>query len=150
MADDLGRLFDGLGGIRLARLFAGVQHGPLDHRDRVIHVEGFGQIVEGAALVGTDGALEIGVGGHDDDRQGRVLLVYLAQQVDAVDPGHPDVADDRVGLFAVQAGKQSVAGFETDRVDTLLLQRPLQHPADGSVVVHHPDSCVAPLHGVAP
>jgi hypothetical protein len=51
--------------------------GAPDQLERLIDVEGLRQVFEGAALKRRDGAFEIGVGGHDDDRQRREALLDL-------------------------------------------------------------------------
>src|SRR3989344_109281 len=62
-----------------------------DELDRLGQIEGLGQVFEGATLEGRDGAVQVGVGGHDDDRQTRMAGLDLAQQVDARAARHADV-----------------------------------------------------------
>ncbi|MCY1432524.1 hypothetical protein D9M71_485250 [compost metagenome] len=147
-AEDLlhGRRFaDDLRGACLARrgfqalLFLGVLVGALDQGNRLVDVEGLGQVLEGAALVGSDRAVQVGVGGHDDHRQARVQVADLRQQVEATDARHADVRDDHVRLLPGEATEQAVGALETLRVHAFLLQGLFQDPADGPVVVDNPD-----------
>ncbi|MCY1350908.1 hypothetical protein D9M69_371540 [compost metagenome] len=138
LADDLrgarqcGRRFQGL-------LFLGVLVGALDQGDRLVDVERLGQVFEGAALVGRHRAVQVGMRGHDDHRQARVHLADLRQQVEAAGAGHADVGDDHVRLLAAEAAEHAVGVVEAERGHAFLLQRFLQYPADGAVVVDDPD-----------
>jgi hypothetical protein len=57
-----------------------------------------------------DRAVQVGVGGHDDDRQVGQLLLDLAQQIQARAAGHADVADQHLGLVVGQR-RQHLAGL---------------------------------------
>jgi hypothetical protein len=48
-----------------------LRDGPAHQVDGLVDVEGLGQVFEGAALEGRNGGVEVGIGGHDDDRQVR-------------------------------------------------------------------------------
>ena len=89
------------------------------------------------------------MGGGDDDRQFRVLIVDARQQVQAVDTGHTYVADDDVRLLGKHALDQLVAIGKALVVDTGLAERAFQHPADRAVIIHDPDFSVS-LHGSVP
>ncbi len=114
---------------------------PPDQLDRLIDVEGLGQIFEGTALEGGDRALQIGIGGHDDDRDGREAGLHFLQQLQPRLAGHADVGHQdlrRLGtLFKLRDG---LAGRgEALEGDALAGQGLLQDPADGTVVVDDPD-----------
>jgi hypothetical protein len=114
--------------------------GAADQLDRPCHVEGLGQVFEGAALERADGAVQVGVGRHDDDRQRRLAALDLGQQLDATAAGHADVADQHLRRVAgVQRGQQLARVGEQAHRQLLALQRALQHEADGLVVVDDPD-----------
>jgi hypothetical protein len=49
--------------------FPRLGEGALGDRDHLVDIEGLGQVLEGALLVGGDGAVEIRVRGGDDHRQ---------------------------------------------------------------------------------
>jgi hypothetical protein len=76
---------------------------------RLVHVERLGQVLEGAAAVGGDRALEIGVRGHDDDRDLRRPGADGLEQLQAADAGHADVGDHHVRPLAVQQPGTSFA-----------------------------------------
>ena len=91
------RLAEHLGHLRLRARRAPPRAGSRRRARRISstalrHVEGLGQVLEGAALEGRDGAVEVGVGRHDDHRQAGQALLDLGQQVDARAAGHADVA----------------------------------------------------------
>ena len=147
-AEDLlhgGRLADDfLGGFlfgrRRRRFFLGKGHGPFDDGDGFVHVERFGQILERAALVGVDGAVEVGMGRHDDDRQLRVGLVDATNELHAVHAGHSHVGKDGDGPLVLQVMHGVIGRGESGNGNVSLLHGPLQHPAYGPVVVDDPDS----------
>ncbi|MND56661.1 hypothetical protein D3C80_477720 [compost metagenome] len=139
------RFADDLRGARLRRrrfqalLFLGVLEGALDQRHGFVDVEGLGQVLEGAALVGGHRAVQVGMGGHDDHWQARVQLADPCQQVQAAGTGHADVGDDHVRLLAGEAAEQAVGALEALGGHAFLLQGLFQDPADGTVVVDDPD-----------
>jgi len=57
----------------------------------LIDIEGLRQILEGAALKRRYGALEVGIGGHDDDRYCREAFLEELQQFQPRLTRHPDV-----------------------------------------------------------
>jgi hypothetical protein len=107
--------------------------------DGLVEVEGLRQVLEGTAVEGGHGAVEVRVRGHDDDRQVRDGGVDLLQQIEAVDAGHADVGQDHVGALALQRLHDADAVGEAGHIHVGLAQRALQHPADGAVVVDDPD-----------
>jgi hypothetical protein len=106
----------------------------------LVHVEGFRQVLEGAALVGVDGAVQVGVSGHDDDRQFRVSLVDALDEIHAVHARHAHVGDDGDRPLVVEVVQRVVGGGERRDGNAGLGHGPLQHPANRAVVVDHPDS----------
>ena len=107
--------------------------------DRMIHIERFGQVLEGAALKRGHRTFQIGVRGHDDDRQGGMLLAQGLQQVQTGTARHADVADDHLGRVVRKFGHRFVGGSKTLVLDLLACQGFFQHPADRAVVVDDPD-----------
>ena len=59
--------------------------------DCLVDVKRFGQVFEGAALVGVDCGVEVRVGRHDDDGQVGLAAMDLFQQAQTVDARHADV-----------------------------------------------------------
>ena len=54
-----------------------------DQLDCFGHVKRLGQVLKCTTLESAHGAVQVGVGRHDDDGQGRKFFLYLAQQIDA-------------------------------------------------------------------
>jgi uncharacterized protein YoaH (UPF0181 family) len=122
------------------RLAHALLHRAVDELHRLGHVEGLGQVLEGAALEGRDGAVEVGVGGHDDDRQLRQARLELRQQVQPRAAGHADVADQHLRLVAVVQRRHDVAGVgEAAHRELLARERLLEHEADRLIVIDDPD-----------
>ena len=120
-------------------------HRTADQFDRMINIEGFGQVFVGAALEGGHRAFEVGVGGHDDDRQRRVARLGLLQQFKAGFPRHADVADHHLRRLLVERGQRLACGGKHLEGDVLARQCLLEHPAYRAVVVNDPDW----FHGVS-
>ena len=133
-----------------ALLLLGMLIGTLDQRYRFVDIEGFGQVLEGATLIGRYGAVQIRMGGHDDHRQARVHLADSGQQLQAAGARHANVGDDHVRLLTGQATEHAIGAVEALGAHALLLQGLFQDPADGAVVVNDPYGFTAAHVGVAP
>jgi hypothetical protein len=146
-----------LHGRRLAEDLRDLRHGRLDlslvqalldgapdQVDRLGHVEGLGQVVEGAALEGADRAVEVRVGGHDDDRQVAMPRLDLREQLDARASGHADVGDEHLRLLVLERREHVARVREAADGELLARQRLLEHEADRLVVVDDPDG----LHAI--
>ena len=72
--------------------------GAANQFDRAVDVEGFWQVLEGAAAKRAHRAVEVAVGGHDDDRQLGVAALGFGQQLDAAAARHADVGHQHLGL----------------------------------------------------
>jgi hypothetical protein len=114
-------------------------HRPPDQLHRLRHVERLGQVFEGAALERGHRAVQVGVRGHDDDRQPGQPLLDPGQQVDARGAGHADVADQHLRRLVVQRGQHLARIGEAAHLQLLARERLLQHEADRVVVVDDPD-----------
>ena len=101
VANDFGR-----SSIARIRCAAGVlcllRLGPCHGGHHFVDVEGLGQVLEGALLIGIDCAVEIGVRGGDDDGQVGLSRFNLRQQGNTVHAGHTDVADYNHRRIALQ------------------------------------------------
>ena len=88
----LAQNFRGVGGARFDARFAQafVERAP-DQLDGLVDIEGFGQVLEGAALERRHGRLQVGKSGDDDDRQPRIAGLDGLQQVQARFTWHADV-----------------------------------------------------------
>ena len=84
------------------RLLRGAAH----EVHRLVDVEGLGQVLERAALIGGDRRIQIGVRGHDDDRQAGPRHLNVLEQVEAAAPGHADVGHQHIGRVGAQ-GRQA-------------------------------------------
>jgi hypothetical protein len=70
------------------------------------------------------------VGRHDDHWQQRVLIMHGGQQVQPVDAGHADVADDGVRTLPLQAVQKVFTILEALCMQPGFGQGFLQYPAD--------------------
>lgn len=118
----------------------------IDQRDRLVHVERLGQVIERAALKGGYGAVQVGKGGHHDDRQTGMALFKLAQQLQAVATGHADIGHQCDGRFARQRFQHVGRLGETAGGDTSAGQGLFEDPADGLVVVDDRSSRASSLY----
>jgi len=150
------RLTEDFGGDGLDRrctdLGRALRQRPAYQRHGLIDVERFRQIFEGAALEGRHRRIEVGIGGHDDDRQVGVILLDLAQQVEAAGAGHADVGNQHARQLSRRQRRQRLVGrAEAGALDAFASERLFQHPADRAVVVDDPDSihlfCFSPCAG---
>ena len=89
------------------------------------------------------------MGGGDDDGKLWVFRVDAAEQVEAIDSGHTDIADDDVRLLQEHAFDKRVAIGKALVVYAGLAERTFQYPANRAVIIHDPDLSVS-LHGTAP
>ncbi len=139
------RLAEDLGGERgvlaCTILVRGLLERTAHERHRLVHVEGLGQVLEGAALEGRHRAVEVRVRGHDDDRQLRVAGLHLLQQVQAGFAGHADIGQQHGRRLrrALELGERVAGRAEAGVVDALAAEGLLQHPADRAVVIDDPD-----------
>jgi hypothetical protein len=113
--------------------------GPVDEFQGVVHVEGLGQVFEGAALEGGDRRIQVGIGGHDDDGQAGLLGLDLLHELQAAHARHADVRHHRAGGFPVQGAQGRLGGVEDAVGQVFPRQGLLEHPSDGAVVVDDPD-----------
>jgi hypothetical protein len=136
LPENLGRAGRDLLGALLAHALV---HRAADQIDRLVDVEGLGQVLERAALECSDRALQIGVGGHDDHRQLRVPLLDVLEELEAGGARHPDVGHQHLGRVALQLGERLLRDAERLVGNALAGERLLEHPADRAVVVDYPD-----------
>src|SRR5690606_4895647 len=108
-------------------------------------VEWLGQIFEGPTSVRGDGAFQIRMGGHDDDRKLGVLLMNGGQQIQSIDSRHPNVADNSARLISFQAVQKILAVLDAKGSEAVLAEGFLQHPSGRFVVVEYPYG-VVPVH----
>ena len=68
-------------------------HRATNQLHRLGQIERLGQVLERAALEGRHRTVQVRIGGHDDDRQFRLLRMHLLQQLQARAARHADIAD---------------------------------------------------------
>ena len=90
-----------LGALRPASL--ALRGGAPHERHRLVDVEGLRQVLECAALIGGDRAVEVRVRGHHDHRQRRMPASNDLQQLHARRAGHAHVGDQHVGTARARA-----------------------------------------------
>lgn len=90
------------------------------------------------------------MGGHDDDRQARVVLADLCQQVEAAGARHADIGNDHIRLLACQAAHHAICAVEALGGHAFLLQGFFQDPADGAIIVDDPYGFTSAHEAVAP
>ena len=133
LPEHLGRGRHALFGHFLALAFV---DGAADELHRPRQVEGLRKVFEGAALKRRDGAIKVGEGGHDDDRQSRVLGLDLVEQIEAGTTRHADVAHQDLGALQFVVGSRFECGKDLARVgeatgrQVFAQQRFFQHEAD--------------------
>ena len=121
-------------------------HGTPDQLHRFLHIERLGQILVRPALERRHRAVQIGKRRHHDHRQRRMRALHPRQQIQAGQPRrirHADVADQHhghtVACRILQRGQHLSRALERHGRQLCALQGPLQHKADGGVVVDNPD-----------
>jgi hypothetical protein len=103
---------------------------------------GFGQVFESAALEGRDGAVQVGEGRHDDDRQAGMLFLDLVSRSRPEPPGMRMSLTRICGPSSscrVQRLQHLARVGEAARRQVLAHQRFFEHEADGLVIVNDPD-----------
>jgi hypothetical protein len=85
---------------RMHRLVHRFVNRSLDQLDRLIDIEGFGQVLEGAALKCGNRAFQIGIGGHDDDRHRREAVLTSCSKLQPGLAGHADVGQQDLRRLA--------------------------------------------------
>jgi hypothetical protein len=123
--------------------------GTPDQRHGVVDVKWLWQVFEGSALVGGYGAIQIGVRGDHDDREGMAFAGNSAQGLHAIRAGHAHVGDEDVRLRVLQRVEKGISGFEGACVHAFVIQRPVEHPAYGGVVVDDPHREFASAHAAS-
>jgi len=118
------------------------RQGSVDLIHGLVHVEGFGQVFESTHIIGFHGTVEIRVGGHDDHRQTRIDGLQPRQQGDTVQARHADIGDDHIRPGGLQGIQEFSPAVETLHLEAVLLQRLLQDPAHGRIIVNHPYECL--------
>ena len=140
LPEHFGRAFDML----LKHLFAlALLHRAANQFNRFRQIERLGKVFESSALECGHRAVQVGEGGHDDDRQAWVFFLDLFQQVQPRATRHADVAHQYLRPVLVSRGGQSGQHVtrirEAARGQVLAQQRLFKDETDGLVIVYDPD-----------
>ena len=109
---------------------------------QLLHLDRFDHVIVSPLLQGRHRVLDIGVGGHQQKRQLRILGTNRTQELVAVHPRHPDVGNDRIhGLTLAQALERLLGGGEGVEGVSNALQGPLHRVAGPIVIVHKKNHC---------
>src|SRR5690606_9210552 len=85
----------------LAFLLLRMGKGTLGYGNGIVYIKGFWQVFKSATLVGGDRTVQVGMGGHDNDRNLRMGTMQIAEQGESVGARHTDIADDGIRRIAV-------------------------------------------------
>jgi len=88
----------GLGKRAAAGLAGGLAHA----LKQFVQIDRLGQVAQGAVPHGAHGFADVGVGGHQQNGQGTVLLAGAAEGFQTGQPWHADVGDEQVDGLAVE------------------------------------------------
>ncbi len=113
----------------------GLFQGAIDNRDQIAEVEGFGQIVEGAALGGLDRGGEGGLRAHHDDGEFRADAADARDEVEPVFIGHDDIGDDHIAFAILDPAPERRGRGGRAYLIAGAPQSLGQHGADRAVVV---------------
>ena len=67
--------------------------------------------------------------------------MQLIEHLKTIGAGHSNITDDGIGLTLLDFCQQAIGLFETAILNACLIECAFEHPADGIVVVDHPDVC---------
>jgi signal transduction histidine kinase len=109
----------------------------LELQRELAQVEGLREVPRGAEARGVDGAVHGAVGSDDDRRDVELHLLHLAEHAEAVDLGHLEVDDERVGRLRRQHVEALLPVGRDDDVVALRAEVLGHRPADELLVVAH-------------
>ena len=72
-------------------------------------LKGLDQVIHGTIAHRLNSLLHCAIGGHQQDRQVRVLLTQIAQQAMAIHAGHIHIADHHAHGFTLQESQRRIA-----------------------------------------
>ena len=118
-------------------------------------LEGFEEIVNGAAAEGVGGDVDVVDGGEHDDGEAGVVSCELIEEADAVGAGHHDVGEDEVvGGVLLEVRQGLFCAFDDGCGVAAAGEQGGDDGAHGGFIVYYEDSCLrhrleAPLRGRA-
>src|SRR5581483_5876452 len=111
----------------------------LGEQQRLVEVEGLGQVVVGAVLHGGDRGLHGAVRGHDHHLRVGPLVPHLLEERQAVDAGHADVEQDQVEGPRRHLPERRGAVLDRGDLIARATEALLQDPAQAVLVVGDED-----------
>ena len=125
-------------GVLLAQV--GTIHGQGDGAEEIFEELGaFADVVEGSGVQSLDGNLRVIDGGDDDDHGVRRDAARVLEDIHAGDVGHAHIGDDNVIESGVNLAASLLAGGHRLHAVSLVLERDLQHLADGAFIIADQD-----------
>ena len=121
-------------------------HQMVQPQQQVRHLEGLGQIVAGAGAQQANGLIDVAEAGHEQERRRRGPAGDVAEHHLAGGVRQADVADDRIGLIALDGADRlgrrpppaNVGAFEREALSQRLPhQRIVFDQTDGAVLKRH-------------
>ncbi len=88
---------------------------------------------------GAHGRLDVSVPGDDDDSGSRMTLLDLAQNLDAIDLGHPDVDEDEPRVLRGDHRERGSPVVRLEHTEALVREHPAYAGADLLLVVDDQD-----------
>ena len=113
--------------------------GLLDRREQFIQIDGLGEVIHRAIAHGADGFANVGVGGHEQDRQRGVDLARAAQGFQPGEARHPHVGHHHGDVAVAQRFQGAFAGFHNGGLKPLAPQKCIEQAALACIVVHNQD-----------
>jgi hypothetical protein len=105
----------------------------------LVGAEWFGQVVAGAALDRLDRALERGEGGDDDDRDSRLPMQDLRDDVEPRFRSEPQIEHDELEAAALDGFERALRGSDAEHPGAVGLETQSQRLTNAGVVVDDED-----------
>src|SRR3989304_2678925 len=123
-----------------------VFHGPFHGETKSREIQGFGEIIVGPVFQGFHGSLDGGVGGHDDNGDGRVDRPDRCKCLQAGNLYHADIHKDQIKRRLVRLKDCFFTDVNINYPITPAGKQRTQHGTVGKVIVYYED-CVICFHG---
>ncbi len=122
---------------------AGLGQRAVEEEDQLVHLERLRQVVVRALADRLDGRLHGAERGHDDDRAIGRRRAGAGQQREAVEPGHPQIGDQR-GEVLADAPVRLARVADVHHLEAVVPQLVDERVAERGVVVDDEDATVPP------
>ena len=122
--------------------FPAARHRPFERVEQVFLLHGLLEEIDRSVLHRLDARGHVTVRAEEDDGGRYGIRAELFGQLDAVDPGHPQVGQDHnQSIVGRLLGEQGLRGGKRARPVSRRLQEAEQGAADRFVVIHHIYDC---------